>query len=184
MILILNIKKEAFTPLPLINSCRYHQCNYLFMVVLPRYLFKFVKFQLLIMHKYAYTSIRIMKTFFKAVICIVVLKYLQFIVYRYTINKTGVHALIQSFKCKDTEILFTTGKNKRWSSLTKVVTRKLMMLHAAATLEFLKSPPGNRLEALSGNREGQYSIRINNQWRICFEWTTDGPANVEIVDYH
>lgn len=92
--------------------------------------------------------------------------------------------MIQSFKCKDTEILFTTGKNKRWSSLTKVVTRKLMMLHAAATLEFLKSPPGNRLEPLSGNRAGQYSIRINDQWRICFEWTAEGPTNVEIVDYH
>lgn len=59
-----------------------------------------------------------------------------------------------------------------------------MMLHAAATLEFLKSPPGNRLEPLSGNRAGQYSIRINDQWRICFEWTAEGPTNVEIVDYH
>nr|WP_314367310.1 type II toxin-antitoxin system RelE/ParE family toxin [uncultured Acinetobacter sp.] len=92
--------------------------------------------------------------------------------------------MIQSFKCKDTEILFTTGKTKRWSSIINVVTRKLTALNAAMTIEFLRSPPGNRLEQLDGNRLGQHSIRINDQWRICFEWTTDGPANVEIVDYH
>lgn len=92
--------------------------------------------------------------------------------------------MIQSFKCKDTEILFTTGKTKRWSSIINVVTRKLTALNAAMTLEFLSSPPGNRLEPLDGDRLGQHSIRINDQWRICFEWTTDGPANVEIVDYH
>lgn len=92
--------------------------------------------------------------------------------------------MIQSFKCKDTEILFTTGKTKRWSAIINVVTRKLTALNAAMTLEFLLSPPGNRLESLSGDRLGQHSIRINDQWRICFEWTTDGPTNVEIVDYH
>ncbi|RQR67593.1 plasmid maintenance system killer protein [Burkholderia sp. Bp9126] len=58
------------------------------------------------------------------------------------------------------------------------------MVAAAKELRDLRSPPGNRLEALSGNREGQYSIRINNQWRICFEWSEDGPAHVEIIDYH
>ena len=92
--------------------------------------------------------------------------------------------MIQSFNCKDTEILFTTGKTKRWSSIINVVTRKLAVLNAATTIEFLRSPPGNRLEQLGGDRLGQHSIRINDQWRICFEWTTDGPANVEIVDYH
>lgn len=92
--------------------------------------------------------------------------------------------MIQSFNCRDTEILFTTGKTKRWSSIINVATRKLTALNAAMTLEFLSSPPGNRLEPLGGDRLGQYSIRINDQWRICFEWTTDGPAKVEIVDYH
>lgn len=64
------------------------------------------------------------------------------------------------------------------------VAGKLQMLDSAATLEFLRSPPGNRLEALSGNRKGQHSIRINDQWRVCFEWTDKGPQGVEIVDYH
>lgn len=62
--------------------------------------------------------------------------------------------------------------------------RKLLMLHEALTLELLRSPPANRLELLSGDRKGRYSIRINSQWRICFIWTHDGPAAVEIVDYH
>jgi len=57
-------------------------------------------------------------------------------------------------------------------------------LHAAQTLEFLRSPPGNMLEALRGDRKGQHSIRVNDQWRLCFDWTSAGPANVEIVDYH
>jgi proteic killer suppression protein len=65
-----------------------------------------------------------------------------------------------------------------------VAERKLTMLQAATELRDLRSPPGNRLEALAGNRAGQYSIRINGQWRICFVWTDDGPAKVEIVDYH
>ncbi|HEX5360777.1 MAG TPA: type II toxin-antitoxin system RelE/ParE family toxin, partial [Fluviicoccus sp.] len=65
-----------------------------------------------------------------------------------------------------------------------VAERKLAMLDAAQTLSFLRSPPGNRLEALRGDRAGQHSIRINDQWRLCFIWTADGPENVEIVDYH
>jgi proteic killer suppression protein len=65
-----------------------------------------------------------------------------------------------------------------------VATRKLTMLEAAASLEFLRSPPGNRLEALKGARRGQHSIRINDQWRVCFRWTATGPTDVEIVDYH
>lgn len=65
-----------------------------------------------------------------------------------------------------------------------MATRKLTMLDAAATLEFLRSPPGNRLEALAGDRAGQHGIRINDQWRLCFEWRDTGVFNVEIVDYH
>ena len=71
-------------------------------------------------------------------------------------------------------------------SLARVALRKLLLLDASASLDDLRVPPGNRLEKLAGDREGQYSIRINDQWRICFEWPreTTGPLNVEIVDYH
>lgn len=92
--------------------------------------------------------------------------------------------MIRSFRCPDTQALYETGKSKRFGTITKVATRKLTQLDAAATLEFLRSPPGNRLEALDGDRKGQHSIRINDQWRICFRWTATGPENVEIVDYH
>jgi toxin HigB-1 len=92
--------------------------------------------------------------------------------------------VIKSFKCEDTRKLFETGKSARFGSILRVATRKLTQLEAAATLEFLCSPPGNRLEALKGDREGQYSIRVNDQWRICFRWTPAGPEDVEIVDYH
>lgn len=92
--------------------------------------------------------------------------------------------MIVSFNCSETEFLFTTGKTRRWSAIQRVAERKLAQIDAAVTLEFLRSPPGNRLEKLSGNREGQHSIRINDQWRICFIWTAEGAANVEIVDYH
>ena len=92
--------------------------------------------------------------------------------------------MIKSFRCSDTRTLFETGKSARFGSIVKVATRKLAQLEAAATLEFLRSPPGNRLEALKGDREGQYSIRVNDQWRICFRWTAAGPEDVEIVDYH
>lgn len=81
-------------------------------------------------------------------------------------------------------MLFETGDSRRFRAIAAVATRKLTMLHAANTLEFLKSPPGNRLEALKGDRRGQHSIRVNDQWRICFRWTASGPADVEIVDYH
>ncbi|WP_296390134.1 type II toxin-antitoxin system RelE/ParE family toxin [Reyranella sp.] len=91
---------------------------------------------------------------------------------------------IQSFACRDTQSLYEGGSPRRFRSLTKVAIRKLTLLDAAVTLDFLRSPPGNRLEALSSNRRGQHSIRINDQWRLCFIWTAAGPANVEIVDYH
>jgi proteic killer suppression protein len=92
--------------------------------------------------------------------------------------------MIKSFRCKETQRLFEAGRSKRFSSIVKVATRKLVQLDAAETLEFLRSPPGNRLEELKGDRSGQYSIRVNDQWRICFRWTDAGPENVEIVDYH
>lgn len=91
---------------------------------------------------------------------------------------------ILSFKCQDTQRLFTSGKSRRFANIQGVAERKLAQLDAAATLDFLRSPPGNRLELLSGNRQGQHSIRINGQWRVCFVWTEKGVADVEIVDYH
>jgi proteic killer suppression protein len=92
--------------------------------------------------------------------------------------------MIKSFRCPDTQVLFETGKSKRFSSIAIVAARKLAQLDAAHTLEFLRAPPGNRLEALKGDRKGQYSIRVNDQFRLCFRWTRDGPEDVEIVDYH
>lgn len=94
--------------------------------------------------------------------------------------------MIQSFKGRWAEALFqleSPGKGFP-ASLVRAAQRKLAMLDAAVRLENLVVPPGNRLEALAGNRKGQHSIRINNQWRICFRWTDAGPEDVEIVDYH
>ena len=92
--------------------------------------------------------------------------------------------MICSFKCKDTENLFVSGKSKRFANIKDVAARKLTLLQAAATLDALMAPPGNRLEALAGDRKGQHSIRVNDQWRVCFVWTDKGPSDVEIVDYH
>ncbi|ATH12596.1 excinuclease ABC subunit A [Delftia acidovorans] len=91
---------------------------------------------------------------------------------------------IQSFKCPDTEQLFQQRRVRRWLSIEVVALRKLRMLHAAHVLQDLRVPPGNRLEALHGDRKGQHSIRINDQWRVCFVWTHEGPSELEIVDYH
>ena len=92
--------------------------------------------------------------------------------------------MIVSFRCADTQALYETGKSRRFSVIGAVATRKLQTLAIAVTLGFLRSPPGHRLEALKGDRKGQYSIRINDQWRICFVWTGTDVAQVEIVDYH
>jgi proteic killer suppression protein len=92
--------------------------------------------------------------------------------------------VIRSFRCRETRRLFETGQSRRFSAILSVAERKLAQLNAAETLDFLRSPPGNRLEALKGDREGQYSMRINNQFRLCFRWTSEGPEDVEIVDYH
>ncbi|MGH8499352.1 MAG: type II toxin-antitoxin system RelE/ParE family toxin [Methylococcales bacterium] len=91
---------------------------------------------------------------------------------------------ILSLACTDTERLFDGNRVKRFANIQNVAMRKLAMLNRAATLQDLKVPPGNRLEALVADRAGQHSIRINDQFRICFIWTSGGPMNVEIVDYH
>ena len=92
--------------------------------------------------------------------------------------------MIQSFHCRDTEKLFNNHFVKRFSGIEKAARIKLKLLNAVDSLEDLRSPPGNRLEGLSGNREGQYSIRINQQWRICFMWQNNNAHAVEVVDYH
>ena len=92
--------------------------------------------------------------------------------------------MIQSFKCKDTLALYEGKHPSRFKALARVAERKLAQLDAAQTLAFLKAPPGNHLEALKDDRKGQHSIRISDQWRICFVWTEFGPAEIEIVDYH
>jgi proteic killer suppression protein len=92
--------------------------------------------------------------------------------------------MIQSFKCKDTQALYEGKSPRKFKSFIHVAERKLSQLEAAQSLDFLKAPPGNRLEALKGDRKGQHSIRINDPWRICFVWSEAGPADVEIVGYH
>jgi toxin HigB-1 len=93
--------------------------------------------------------------------------------------------MIKGFGCRKTEVLFRGGKcPAQWQQFEKIALRKLDMLDAAAEVSDLRSPPGNRLEKLHGDRAQHWSIRINDQWRICFLWTPDGPTNVEIVDYH
>lgn len=92
--------------------------------------------------------------------------------------------MIRSYKDDDTEALAKGRAAKRFANIGSVARRKLRQLEIACRLDDLRVPPGNRLEALKGDRAGQHSIRINDQWRICFRWTEAGPANVEIVDYH
>ena len=91
---------------------------------------------------------------------------------------------IRSFRCKDTRDLFEGNRCRRFVNIETVAMRKLAMLNRAAVLEDLRIPPNNRLEALQGDQQGQHSIRVNRQWRVCFVWTESGPKDVEIVDYH
>ncbi len=92
--------------------------------------------------------------------------------------------MIQSFADRDTEELFHDEKNRRFAPIARVALRKLYQLNRVGQLTDLAVPPGNHLEPLQGKRRGQHSIRINDQWRIVFQWTTSGPAEVAIVDYH
>jgi proteic killer suppression protein len=92
--------------------------------------------------------------------------------------------MIKSFRCKDTESLFHDVLVARLKAIERQARRKLLYLHRARNLHDLQQPPGNYLEALKGNRKGQHSIRINDQWRICFTWKDADAHNVEIVDYH
>ena len=92
--------------------------------------------------------------------------------------------MVRGFKDKKTEGLFGGKAVKQFSGIKQAAERKLTMLDSAVTLGDLRSPPGNCLEKLRGDREGQHSIRINNQWRICFVWKEDGAYEVEITDYH
>jgi toxin HigB-1 len=93
--------------------------------------------------------------------------------------------MIRSFKDRESEKIFKGLFSRRLPpDIQRVAERKLILLHRSLNLNDLRVPPSNRLEALRGNREGQYSIRINDQWRICFEWRDDGVYDVEIADYH
>lgn len=92
--------------------------------------------------------------------------------------------MIHSFTCLDTEALFHSQTVPRFRNIERVARRKLLQLHAATELASLMIPPGNQLEALKGSRKGQHSIRVNDQWRVCFVWREDGAHQVEIVDYH
>lgn len=93
--------------------------------------------------------------------------------------------MIASFATTNTEKVWLRERVAKWSpDIQRIALRKLLMIDAADFLHDLKIPPGNRLESLSGNRLGQHSIRVNDQWRICFTWTKAGAENVEIVDYH
>jgi proteic killer suppression protein len=92
--------------------------------------------------------------------------------------------MIRSFRCLDTQRLFETGASRRFAAIGKVALRKLDQLDNVTRLQSLAVPPGNRLEALAGDRVGQFSIRINERWRLCFRWSDEGAEDVEIVDYH
>ena len=92
--------------------------------------------------------------------------------------------MIHSFPGAETERLFNSRAVPGFRNIERVARRKLLQLHAATDLASLRMPPGNQLEALKGDRKGQHSIRVNDQWRVCFVWQDDGPHQVEIVDYH
>ena len=91
--------------------------------------------------------------------------------------------MIRSFACADTEALFHSHAVSRLRNIERVARRKLLQIHAATELASLRIPPGSQLEALKADRKGQHSIRVNDQWRICFVWKSDGAHDVEIVDY-
>jgi toxin HigB-1 len=100
------------------------------------------------------------------------------------VKRTKDVAVIRTFRDTDTAALFNRQRNQRFQSIERVARRKLLMLNNAQSLGDLRVPPANRLEELQGNRRGQHSIRINDQWRLCFVWRERDAYDVEIVDYH
>jgi proteic killer suppression protein len=92
--------------------------------------------------------------------------------------------MIQSFDDKHTQELFLRGQSRKFGAIARVALRKLIQMNQALALQDLSVPPGNRLEGLTGNLAGLHSIRVNDQWRIVFRWTENGPAEVTITDYH
>lgn len=92
--------------------------------------------------------------------------------------------MIKRFKCRETQALFEEKRSPRFANIASVAIRKLQMLHAVERLESLRIPPQNRLEALKGDRKGQWSIHVNDPWRVCFIWKDGAAWDVEIVDYH
>ena len=92
--------------------------------------------------------------------------------------------MIRSFRSGEARRIFEGQRSKRFANLQTIIERKLQLLDSAPTLGDLSSPPSNRLEALKGDRKGQHSIRVNDQYRLCFRWTSEGPEDVDLVDYH
>ena len=92
--------------------------------------------------------------------------------------------MIKGFRCKETEKVFRRRRSRRFSGIQRMTLRKLLVLDASGSLDDLRVPPANRLEKLVGDRRGQHSIRINDQWRVCFRWRDGHAHDVEIVDYH
>jgi len=92
--------------------------------------------------------------------------------------------VIRGFRCAETELVWNREHSRKFHNIERVALRKLTMLHAATSLQDLRVPPGNELEALTKDRAGQHSIRVNRHWRVCFVWKEGGAHDVEIVDYH
>jgi len=92
--------------------------------------------------------------------------------------------MIKGFRCKETEKVFRRRRSRKFVGIQRIALRKLLVLDAAGSLNDLRIPPSNRLEKLAGDRAGQQSIRINDQWRVCFRWRSGDAHDVEIVDYH